>query len=222
MVQDVKTRMAYDESWLKITYPGVYSYLKEFEQVLRNRGSKAVQRVMERSAFYAMFAIGDYTFAEHKVVWRRMDNTLRAAVIGTVNDRRVGSKIVIPIDTVTLIDTATAEEAHFVCGLMNSCVARIAISSFSASGRGFGAPSILEYVALPEYSLNNPIHTRLAELSQQAHQLAAHQTSEVSETSEVSKRLAEVEAQVDQAAAELWGITDKELQEIRRSLEELG
>jgi len=27
--------------------------------------------------------------------------------------------------------------------------------------------------------------------------------------------------EVDQAAAELWGITDKELKEIRRSLEEL-
>jgi hypothetical protein len=34
--------------------------------------------------------------------------------------------------------------------------------------------------------------------------------------------LAAVEAQVDEAAAELWGITDRELQEIRRSLEELG
>jgi len=33
--------------------------------------------------------------------------------------------------------------------------------------------------------------------------------------------LAEVETQVDEAAAELWGITDKELREIRRSLEEL-
>jgi len=34
--------------------------------------------------------------------------------------------------------------------------------------------------------------------------------------------LAAIEAQVDEAAAELWGITDKELQEIRRSLAELG
>jgi len=33
---------------------------------------------------------------------------------------------------------------------------------------------------------------------------------------------AEVETQVDRAAAELWGITDRELKEIRRSLEELG
>jgi hypothetical protein len=53
----------------------------------------------------------------------------------------------------------------------------------------------------------------LAALSQQAHQLAAA-------GNEVG--LAAIEAQVDEAAAELWGITDKELREIRRSLEELG
>jgi hypothetical protein len=31
-----------------------------------------------------------------------------------------------------------------------------------------------------------------------------------------------IEAQVDEVAAELWGITDRELKEIWRSLEELG
>ena len=58
-----------------------------------------------------------------------------------------------------------------------------------------------------------PTHTRLAALSQQAHQLAV---------AEDEAGVVAVEAQVDEAAAELWGITDKELREIRRSLEELG
>jgi hypothetical protein len=209
MVQDVKTRMAYDEAWLKVEHPGVYSYLKEFEEVLKTRGSRAVQKVMERSAFYAMFAVGSYTFAEHKVVWRRMDNTLRAAVVGVVNDQIVGNKVMIPIDTVTLVDTNTAEEAHFICSLMNSSIARIIISSFSAPGRGFGTPSILEYVPIPKHTSNNPIHNRLVTLSQQAHQLAAAGDK---------TGLAAVEAQVDQAAAALWDITDEELKEIQQSL----
>ena len=55
--------------------------------------------------------------------------------------------------------------------------------------------------------------THLAALSQQAHQLAAAGDE---------AGLAAVEAQVDEAAAELWSITDRELKEIRRSLEELG
>jgi len=35
-------------------------------------------------------------------------------------------------------------------------------------------------------------------------------------------RLRSGQAQVDEEAAELWSITDRELKEIRRSLEELG
>jgi hypothetical protein len=50
----------------------------------------------------------------------------------------------------------------------------------------------------------------LAALSQQAQALPQDPSG-----------LAAIEAQVDEAA-ELWGIVDRELQEIRRSLEELG
>jgi len=63
------------------------------------------------------------------------------------------------------------------------------------------------------FDAEHPIHTRLAALSQRAHQLAAAGDE---------AGLGEVEAQVDEAAAELWGITEGELKEIRRSLEELG
>lgn len=57
------------------------------------------------------------------------------------------------------------------------------------------------------------LHTRLTALSQEAHQLAA---------ADDEAGLAAIETRVDQAAAELWRITNKELQEIRRSLAELG
>jgi hypothetical protein len=38
----------------------------------------------------------------------------------------------------------------------------------------------------------------------------------------VSDHLSAMEARVNEVAADLWGITDRELKEIRRSLEELG
>jgi hypothetical protein len=142
-----------------------------------------------------------------------------ASVVGTVDDVILGPKVVLPDQTAHLIAVNSELEAHFVCALMNCLETRFVYKALL-----YKHPStfFLQYVAVPQFDAGNSIHIQLAELSQQAHQLAAHQTSEVSETSEVSKRLAEVEAQVDQAAAELWGITDKELQEIRRSLEELG
>jgi hypothetical protein len=67
-------------------------------------------------------------------------------------------------------------------------------------------------LALSATLQDDPIHTRLAALSQQAHQLAA---------SGDEAGLAALEAEVDEAAAELWGLTAKELTEIRRSLEEM-
>ncbi|TEU10945.1 MAG: hypothetical protein E3J21_24830 [Anaerolineales bacterium] len=65
----------------------------------------------------------------------------------------------------------------------------------------------------PCFNTADGLHQRLAALSQQALQLAAAGDE---------AGLAAVEAQVDEAATELWGITDRELKEIRRSLEELG
>ena len=70
-----------------------------------------------------------------------------------------------------------------------------------------------QHIAVPQFDQEETLHARLAALSKQAHELAPAGD----ETS-----LATVETEVDQAAAELWGITDKELKEIRRSLEELG
>jgi len=59
---------------------------------------------------------------------------------------------------------------------------------------------------------------RLAALSQRAHELApaAHAVDET-----VKAQLRQVEDEVDRAAAALWELSEEELEEIRRSLEEL-
>jgi len=62
------------------------------------------------------------------------------------------------------------------------------------------------------YHPADPMHRALAEASKEAHEAAA-QGDEA--------RLREIEDKVDTLAGELWGLTDKELAEIRRSLKEL-
>jgi hypothetical protein len=39
---------------------------------------------------------------------------------------------------------------------------------------------------------------------------------------EDAARVREIEAEIDRLAAELWGLSEQELEEIQRSLEELG
>ena len=98
-----------------------------------------------------------------------------------------------------------------MCGALASVIAQLVVKSYVVSVST--STHVLEHIAVPQFDTANPTHTRLAPLSQQAHQLAAA-SDEVGPVA--------IEAQVDKAAAELWGITDKKLKEIRRSLEELG
>jgi len=70
MVQDPEERQGYDEEWLQENCPRTYSYLKRFEEVLRERRSRGISDMLKEGApFYTMFAVGTYTFAPWKVVW---------------------------------------------------------------------------------------------------------------------------------------------------------
>jgi hypothetical protein len=71
---------------------------------------------------------------------------------------------------------------------------------------------ILENVGVPHFSKYSKTHLRLGELSEAAHKAAAK-----GETAEVMK----IEEEVDRTAARLWGLSDDDLAEIKRSLEEM-
>lgn len=173
MVQDRETRAAVPEQTLKRLAPRLYEYLLGFEAILRNRRSGAVRRLMTHSAFYTMFAIGPYTFSNYKVVWRRLDNRLRAAVVSSAQSPSAESRTVLPIDTVTFIPTDSEAEAHFICALMNSQAVAQHIAAFSSAGRGYGTPSILHNLALPRFQQELETHRALSHLSRTAHEVTA-------------------------------------------------
>jgi hypothetical protein len=209
--QDPKTRMAYEESWMKVELPLTYAYFKEFEKELWTRKSQSVRDLMKKSAFYAMYAVADYTFAPYKVLWKALARQTAVTVVSTCEDEWFDDlKVIIPEHNTIFIPTQIEREAHYLCAVLNSDISSLVVQAHSSL---FYSASILEHIAVPQFDAGNPIHTRLAALSQQAHQLAAGGDE---------AGLAEVEAQVDEAAAELWSITDRELREIRRSLAELG
>jgi hypothetical protein len=109
---------------------------------------------------------------------------------------------------------------------MNSSPVNFTIQSYSErGGKSFGTPQVLENVCVPKYNADDPVHQSLSSLSQQAHILAAyiHDTS-ISDNSrkQSQTQLLEIEAEIDRAAAQLWGLTDAELTEIQKSLKELS
>ena len=73
---------------------------------------------------------------------------------------------------------------------------------------------VLENVGLPKFDAKNKLHCHLAKLSKNAHTLAA-------EAEPDTKRLKEIETEIDKTAAELWNITATELGDIQSSLADL-
>jgi len=210
VVQDPETRKGYEESKMRVEYPHLYGYLKRFEDILRSRSGMKRYFDPAKDPFYSMYNVAPYTFAPYKVVWREVAHGLNAAVVSTHPSGRLGDKVIIPDHTLILIPCKSADEAHLVCATLNSAPSRLVVQAYVAL---HPSPHVLQHIAVPQFDAENPTHARLAALSQQAHRLAAA-------GDEIG--LEAVEAQVDEAAAELWGITDRELGEIRRSLEELG
>lgn len=192
--QDPAKRAPFPTDWMLDNIPLTYAYLKQFEKVLLSRGSKLVRQFAEKTEFYAMFGIGAYTFARYRVVWKRMANRMAATVL-TNWKTPFGSKTIIGTDTTSLISAKSAEEAHYLCAILNSKAVDEYISSFSSGGRGFGAPSVVQNLAIPKFSKHRKIHNQLAALSRQAHDAVKRGAD-----------IAQLEQAMDQAVEDLWNL----------------
>jgi hypothetical protein len=184
-------------------FPKAYSYLARFKDFLLKRA--AFKRYFKEDApFYSLFDIGEYTFAPWKVVWREQADELTAAVLGP-QDRRP----VIPDHKIMMVACGSRSEAHFLCAALNSAPSRFVVAAYTIQTQM--DTHILENVAVPRFSKSDRTHSRLVELSE-----AAHEATAKGQTAEVER----IEAEIDRAAARLWGLSDEDLNEIKRSLEE--
>ena len=219
MVQDPEKRRGIDEEELQHQYPKTWAYLKRFEKVLRERAAfkryftrkDKAGRVIETGPFYSMFDVGDYTFAPWKVVWREQSAQFTAAVSGPLNGH-----VVMPDHKLMLVACSTDKETFYICALLNSSPAELTIWAYAIAIQQ--DTHIVENVRIPKFDESDPVHRRLAKLSKQAHELAS---AAYAGDEGAQEELRRVEAEIDEAAAELWGLTAEELTEIRRSLEEL-
>ena len=168
--------------------------------------------MVETGPFYSMFNVGDYTFAPWKVVWRYVASDFIVAVVGPASDE----KPVVPNEKLMLVPVEDDNEAFYLCGVLNSSPIRFAVQSFFVQTQI--APHVLQKLCIPRYEPNTDHQNRIAHLSRRAHELApAAYNGDKAARAELRR----VEEEIDRAAAQLWGLTEEELAEIRRSLEEL-
>jgi len=171
LTQDIATRRGIDEAAMQARYPRTYEYLQQFRDLLCCRA--AYRRYQAGAAWYSMYNVGRYTVAPVKVVWRRMDRQVRAAVAELSDDPLLGPRPVIPQETCVLVAADTPAEAHYVCAVVNSAVARFLAASHGVrGGKGFGTPGILEVLRIRRYRPGDPLHEELAASSVAAHAAA--------------------------------------------------
>ena len=137
---------------------------------------------------------------------------MRAGATIVQRDPVLGNKSFIPDHTLIMIPAPTPEEANYLAALLNSSPATLVIQGYVSL---HPSPHVLEHVAIPKFDPANPLHQSLASLSQRAHQLAAR-----GKTAEAELR--QVESEIDRLAAQLWGLTEEELAQVQRSLQEAG
>lgn len=186
-------------------FPRALSYLTKFRAaLLARKDSVLVRSIRSGVPFYALGAVSDLTFSPWKVVWREQASGFTAAVVGPSQKRAV-----VPDHKLMVVAVKSSAEAHYLCAALNSSPSCLAVGAYAIEIQM--GTHILENVRVPEFSMGNKAHLRLAELSEAAHEAAAQGKND-----EISK----IEDSIDREAARLWGLSDEELAEIKRSLEE--
>jgi type I restriction-modification system DNA methylase subunit len=206
IAQDPVERKGYEEAWMSSNLPLTLAYLTQFRTVLVKRAAyqkyfhkeiKVGNKVIKRepiAPFYSMYNISQESFSKYRVVWKRMASKMASVVISRLRTP-FGLKTVISTDTTSFFAAEDEREAHYLCGILNSKVVDEYIRSFSSAGRGFGAPSVMNNLAIPKFSSNNKIHMKIVELSQRAHDL-------VTQGREIEK----LQDELNEAVKKLWNI----------------
>jgi SAM-dependent methyltransferase len=193
------------ESKMQAKLPKTAAYFQQFEPALRKRSGYKQFFKAGLDPYYSVYNVGPYTFSPFKVCWMRISDALYSAVVE-------GERMV-PDNSVVFVSLDSREEAHYVCGFLNSSIAEFLIRSFSVPGNGtWASPHILTKIRIPKFDVKNQKHVLLAENSLACHAAAASLTE---------LDLATLEKSVNETASAIWEISPGELRAIESSLTDL-
>lgn len=153
------------------TAPKLASFYQKHKDLILAQTTYNERIIGRDGEFYKLARVGAYSFAENYVVFR--DNTKwGAAVISSVDTSWGGKKRpLFQNHAVSICEDSNGnyislDEAHFICGIMNTPVAFQYVIN-SSDSRSF---PIRPRIYIPKYDKNNHIHRTIVELSKKAHQ----------------------------------------------------
>jgi hypothetical protein len=97
--------------------------------------------------------------------------------------------------------------------MVNSTPFHYAPLSYSQEGgKSMGSPHVLENICIPKFDSKNKLCLKIAELSEEAHCILKGNDAD---------KIANIESELDDYAAQIWGLTKEESSDIKGSLKEL-
>ena len=121
---------------------------------------------MKGAPYYCIYNVGSYTFAPFKVIWPEMSSEFCAAVVSNANVPLQGSKPYIPDHKVFFVDFQNEHDAYFLCGLLNSSIAKELIEAHNISTQ---MGDVLKHINLPAFNKASKKHRELADKVKMAH-----------------------------------------------------
>jgi len=206
LTQDPQKRTGIKERILKVKYPQIFKYLKEFEGFLRSRPLYRKYFGKSATPFYTIYNVGEYSLSPYKVVWKYIAKDLTTAVVGPVADRYTGEKTIVADHRLMLIPCSKEDEAHFICAVLNSSLVKLLVKSYIVETQI--STHVLEYIKVPKYDSNNELHQRLSKLSKDAHDSVIKGKKD---------ELIRIEEEINDLVFQLYGLTEEEIRKVRKA-----
>lgn len=177
-----KEMRAFDEETMRASYPSALAYFQahredacigcrassDCSRGLADRSSYANAKYHDAMGeFWAVWNVGEYTFAPYKVAWKEVSSGFEAAVLSRTTLGGLGQNLHIPDHKLMFVPCEVAQQAHYLCGVLNSKLVRTFAESVSLStSRG---ARLFERLNVPPFDASAPAHLAIAALSEQAH-----------------------------------------------------
>jgi len=109
-----------------------------------------------------------------------------------------------------MVPCPSQHEADFLLGMLNSSPSLLTIHSYVISTST--STHVLSNIAIPRFIKLDSKHAKLAELSSQCH---------IAKRKNKQNEVVTLEAEIDEVAAGIWGISDIELKAIQKALADM-
>jgi hypothetical protein len=144
--------------------PKTFKFFNAYRDFLSSRST--FRSRMKGAPFFAIYNVGDYTFAPYKVIWAEMTGDFCAAVVASGSVPGHGKRVYVPDHKLYFADFTEPDPAYFLCGLLHAEIVKEMIEAHNvATNMG----DIFKHVSLPRFDATDSAHLQLAELVRQAH-----------------------------------------------------